>query len=60
MKRSFKGLAVIAWLALVCAGTSNAQEASSKAVQELFLKSGLDQLTHQLPILFQQEIDQAY
>ena len=60
MKCIFKGLAVISCIVLVGVSTPNAQEASSKSVQELFLKSGLDQLTQELPILFQQGIDQAY
>lgn len=60
MKRLVKFLTVLFLLMLDLTGMSSAQEAMSQSVQELFLKSGFDHLTHQLPILFQQGIEQAY
>ena len=48
------------FLLLVCALPAGSQVDSNRLVQELFAKSGLDQLVEQLPMIVQQGMHQAF
>lgn len=60
MKSLYKVLALITCLVLAGPNFSQAQEAARQSIQELFLNSGIEQLTQQMPVLFEQGIEQAY
>lgn len=59
MRTIFKVVAFPACLGLIVAGTAYAQGASEKLVRDLLRKSGLEQLTEELPAIFQEGIGQA-
>jgi hypothetical protein len=50
----------IVFLLLVCALPAGSQVDSNRLVQELFAKSGLDQLIEQLPMIVQEGMHQAF
>jgi hypothetical protein len=60
MKIIFGRIAVILCLVLGWALPAESQEGDDKLLQELFLKSGINQLTEQLPVIFQGGVDQGF
>lgn len=60
MKSIFGRIAVILCLVLGWALPAESQEGDDKLLQELFLKSGINQLTEQLPVIFQGGVDQGF
>jgi hypothetical protein len=59
-RRIVEGFAVVALLALACAGAATAQKVDDKRVHELFVKSGLEQLMQEIPAIFQSGMDPAF
>ena len=53
MKSISGRIAVILGLVLVWVLPADSQDGSDKLLQELFVKSGINQLTEQLPVIFQ-------
>ncbi len=60
MPRIIGGIWGILFLLLVCAFPADSQDDKNPLVQELFAKSGLDQLIERLPMIVQQGLHQAF
>jgi hypothetical protein len=52
-------IAVTLCLLLVCVLPADSQDPNDQLLQELFAKSGINHLTEQLPVIFQEGMDQA-
>ena len=60
MPRIIGGIWGILFLLLVCVFPADSQDEKNPLVQELFAKSGLDQLIERLPMIVQQGLHQAF